>query len=897
MSGRRRARFLALACIAVASFGAMPAHASTPTPPFNQCPVVGADTSCELLIVFNADGSVGTYDNPALGPYDGIEDTLIGVENDTSAPISSVNLTSTTDAFGFDGDGLCSYAVPGCPFGTTGYEGPGTSFTNISSNATSGTLNFTGGLAAGSHTYFSLEEHVGLSSLCVRPSLSVSITSPITGHVYVNNVDDGLSSTGSTVVSGSPITLTATTSDISNTSKVDFFIDGSNVGTATSAPYTVTVTPPAALGTHVISAAATQIDQPACVPSTTLAYQNILCPLGPTITAAVTKPVVGDLTYNDADKGPSGTGSTLVGGSPLTLAATTSNLSNTLNAEFLIDGTSVGTATAPPFEVTVTPPSPGPHVLTVKASQVDDPTCIAVASSAFEVVNPSGKAVARDVIQNNIPVEVHVLPGGASVEGGPGSQSVDVVNQPLSAVSGFAGAFNDSSTIASSNGPVSESDAIVQNVSLLGGLIKAKTLHAHAKAAFSFDTVSASSSDAGTAIEDLTVNGAPVPVDQPNTTVTLPNDLGKIVLHEVIKGGTATDPEITVNALHAFIHTPSERVEVILGSAFAGANMVTDQFFGPGDLLHQEDDLGTHADAGDTPGSATPISDGLYGGGFTNTDQADWYSFDAGQGDRILLSVIPSQQVVASAGAIPVAPSDPSGITPFVFGALNAIGTSTESASAEVHLFDPSMTERYRTLADPNTASVIDFNADTPFTGKGRWLVEVNRTCQCTNDVLYSIGLNRSPVEILPDDDATTSEPNDTCETAHALPAALNSNNTRLLTGGFQNGDTTEAVSFTANKDQLQSIVVKADELAGTAIHARLYGPAGCGSAPIWEGTLLGIDVGGQNGAGSLQLDFNRVIDTTGTYTLTLTRNWNGTLYGDGNYYVSLTQRDPQQGH
>ena len=53
-------------------------------------------------------------------PYDGIEDTLIGVQNNSSTPLSSLPLASTDGAqlFGFDGDGIGNY-------GPTGYEGPG----------------------------------------------------------------------------------------------------------------------------------------------------------------------------------------------------------------------------------------------------------------------------------------------------------------------------------------------------------------------------------------------------------------------------------------------------------------------------------------------------------------------------------------------------------------------------------------------------------------------------------------------------------------------------------------------------------------------------------------------------------------------------------------------------
>src|SRR5467141_1431396 len=69
------------------------ASATPPTPPFTQCPAVGLDTSCAVLIVFNSDGSRTTLVDPSQPPFDGIEDTLVGVQNNSSLPVSSLALT------------------------------------------------------------------------------------------------------------------------------------------------------------------------------------------------------------------------------------------------------------------------------------------------------------------------------------------------------------------------------------------------------------------------------------------------------------------------------------------------------------------------------------------------------------------------------------------------------------------------------------------------------------------------------------------------------------------------------------------------------------------------------------------------------------------------------------
>lgn len=130
---------------------------ATPTAPFTQCPAVGSDTSCGLLVDVTGAG-ISILQDPSQGPYDGIEDTLVGVINRSGKTLERLSLVSDTDIFGFDGDGLCFYGVPGCPFGPTGYEGPRTIFGAISSDYASGVVEFSPPLEPGESTYFSLEE-------------------------------------------------------------------------------------------------------------------------------------------------------------------------------------------------------------------------------------------------------------------------------------------------------------------------------------------------------------------------------------------------------------------------------------------------------------------------------------------------------------------------------------------------------------------------------------------------------------------------------------------------------------------------------------------------------------------------------------------------------------------
>ncbi len=161
-SAAQRARTKTSAPLAVTA-----AVGATLTAPFTECPAVGADTSCGLLIDVTDSGTV-IFQDPTQGPYDGIEDTLIGVFNGSSKTLGHLSLASNTSIFGFDGDGICSgfYGLlAGCPFGASGYEGPGTSFSEISPELNSGVVSFTEGIPPGGTAYFSLEEPLSASSV------------------------------------------------------------------------------------------------------------------------------------------------------------------------------------------------------------------------------------------------------------------------------------------------------------------------------------------------------------------------------------------------------------------------------------------------------------------------------------------------------------------------------------------------------------------------------------------------------------------------------------------------------------------------------------------------------------------------------------------------------------
>jgi hypothetical protein len=208
----RRTAVLAGACAALALLCISPAGASAA---FTQCPAVELDSGCQFLVTVT-DAETAVESDPGLGAFDpGGDDTLIGIQNNSSKPLSSIPFSAEIELFGFEADGICAMTkpAPGCkivkkntsgetqlnageacppgvgacgfepeggePPGLTfpagvfavgelenndpvsGYEGPTSYFTNIGpfgGFATgSGVVNFSPPIPPGGSTYFSLE--------------------------------------------------------------------------------------------------------------------------------------------------------------------------------------------------------------------------------------------------------------------------------------------------------------------------------------------------------------------------------------------------------------------------------------------------------------------------------------------------------------------------------------------------------------------------------------------------------------------------------------------------------------------------------------------------------------------------------------------------------------------
>jgi hypothetical protein len=140
------------------------------SPPFFQCPAIGADTTCQFLVDVTNSGSTVVQD-PSQGFYDGNDDITVAIQNDSSVPLGSIHLGvdgSGTGAWGLDGDGMCSgFISPApdeCPFGPPGntsspfdYYGPDTVLTADPESIDGGTVSFTTALQPGQYTYITLE--------------------------------------------------------------------------------------------------------------------------------------------------------------------------------------------------------------------------------------------------------------------------------------------------------------------------------------------------------------------------------------------------------------------------------------------------------------------------------------------------------------------------------------------------------------------------------------------------------------------------------------------------------------------------------------------------------------------------------------------------------------------
>lgn len=133
------------------------------------CPALGVATDCNIVLTIGPGGSVtSSAGASSSSTYDGSDDVLVGIVNNSGAPLSSIALSSPGNpVFEFDGDGIDAFGAvenAGNP-DTTGYGGPNAYFSGISSDFSTGTVNFKNPIAAGGTDYFSLEEAITFNQI------------------------------------------------------------------------------------------------------------------------------------------------------------------------------------------------------------------------------------------------------------------------------------------------------------------------------------------------------------------------------------------------------------------------------------------------------------------------------------------------------------------------------------------------------------------------------------------------------------------------------------------------------------------------------------------------------------------------------------------------------------
>ena len=177
----------------------------TPTAVVRHCVAADPSPSCEVLLVVNADGTVSVKGDASAGRGVGKDGTLVGIVNDSRQAVHAVTVTEPGSGLsGFDGGGICGgghaswTGSADCPYGPTGYEGPGTSFVTDPSLPDSAQIDFADGLAPRQSAFFSLKgaltsRHMtavrGALDFAVSGSLPVQVSSSQDTHgTYPNSV-------------------------------------------------------------------------------------------------------------------------------------------------------------------------------------------------------------------------------------------------------------------------------------------------------------------------------------------------------------------------------------------------------------------------------------------------------------------------------------------------------------------------------------------------------------------------------------------------------------------------------------------------------------------------------------------------------------------------------------
>ncbi len=431
------------------------------------CPSIGQGSGCAYVITVNQNGSVSIAAGANTSGFDGKgegDDVAVGVVNDSNAIVSSLALSGTSNVFGFDGDGICTftftspvssnYCETNGPSGgasytttrnkTTGinpydYEGPDNTFTNITTTnkiAGAGTIAFTTPLLPQGTTFLSLEAAPTKTTATATLHTGLQVSVPV-----ITNAVEGTARSGQV----------ATFTDTGSISPASYFQATINWGDGTtsntsnsSSPTTPSATISGSGGSFTVSGTHTYADETPLgtpdQPTVTVTDPDLVSYSSAvaTVTSAKGSVVVADAPLTPGTAAPIGPQQTNV---PFTASATfTDGNSSAATSDFANTTISWGDGTAPTSSGVVITGSGGSFTVTgtyaYTANTALDPGGSEPSPVTFTIVDDGGSTTT--VTGNRVAVadSVTSCSGSAACSGSVTSGSVDATVGTSSGESG-----------------------------------------------------------------------------------------------------------------------------------------------------------------------------------------------------------------------------------------------------------------------------------------------------------------------------------------------------------------------------------------------------------------------------------------------------------------------------